>query len=204
MKYPEFYKEVETITLSDSLSNLLGAFESGEIEFSYLDIVKSAGHSCPTVAGAYLSVVKALGFLYPEALPTRGGIKVEFRDSEASGVTGVIANVVENITGATVLRGFKGLGGNHARHSLMCFDAPIQGEIRFTRLDTGAAVETVYNPHSIEPHPQQMLLMQKIMQNWASEEEKAEFAKHWQNRVKAILVDNFSNPDILQLSEPKG
>ncbi len=52
MIYPEFFRKIETIKLQDGLSDLLGTFENGLIEFSYLDIVKASGHSCPTIAGA--------------------------------------------------------------------------------------------------------------------------------------------------------
>ena len=64
MNYPDFYNQIPTIKLQDELSNFLAAFEDGLIELSYLDIVKSAGHSCPTVLGAYLMTFKALNFLY--------------------------------------------------------------------------------------------------------------------------------------------
>ncbi|HIP30419.1 MAG TPA: hypothetical protein EYG93_00230, partial [Sulfurospirillum arcachonense] len=60
MIYPKFYDEVETIKITDELSDVLGAFEDGNIEFSYLDVVKSAGHSCPTVAGAFLMLKEGL------------------------------------------------------------------------------------------------------------------------------------------------
>ncbi len=49
MNYPKFFDDIEPIRLRDELSNFLGTFEDGVIEFSYLDVVKSAGHSCPTV-----------------------------------------------------------------------------------------------------------------------------------------------------------
>ena len=188
MKYPNFYNDVKTIKLKDSLSELLGAFENGIIEFTYLDIVKSAGHSCATVAGAYLTTLKSLQYLYPDSLPARGEIKVEFQDDENSGVTGVIANVIENITGATTNRGFKGIGGNFARHSLMEFNAKIEGQIKFTRTDTGQSVEAVYNP-VVPPHERQQILMQKIMMQQANLSDKTEFANIWQNRVKEILID---------------
>jgi len=45
MNYPEFFNTIETIKLKDPLSNLLGTFENGLVEFSYLDVVKNAGHS---------------------------------------------------------------------------------------------------------------------------------------------------------------
>ena len=60
MNYPEFYDKVEKIVIQDELSDVLGAFEDGVIEFSYLDVVKSAGHSCPTVAGAFLMLKEGL------------------------------------------------------------------------------------------------------------------------------------------------
>jgi len=53
MTYPPFYDAVETITLYDPLAELLGSFEKGQIRFKYTQIVKAAGHSCPTVGGAY-------------------------------------------------------------------------------------------------------------------------------------------------------
>ncbi len=43
----------------------------------YLDVVKSAGHSCPTVAGAYLATREALKRLYGDELPERGAIRVD-------------------------------------------------------------------------------------------------------------------------------
>ena len=58
MSYPSFFDEIESIKVKDPLSNVLGAFEMGEYEFGYVDVVKSAGHSCPTVAGAYLMTNK--------------------------------------------------------------------------------------------------------------------------------------------------
>ena len=60
MNYPNFFKTIEVIKVKDPLSKILGVFENGEYEFSYLDVVKSAGHSCPTVAGAYIITLKAL------------------------------------------------------------------------------------------------------------------------------------------------
>ena len=78
MNYPQFFKTIETIKVQDPLSQVLGAFSDGEYEFSYLDVVKSAGHSCPTVAGAYLITLEALKALYKDQRAIRGDIKVEF------------------------------------------------------------------------------------------------------------------------------
>jgi hypothetical protein len=54
MKTPSFFDEVVQIEMIDPLANVLGTFENGKVTFNYLDIVKAAGHSCPTVSGAYL------------------------------------------------------------------------------------------------------------------------------------------------------
>ena len=80
MTYPQFFDKIPTIKLKDDLALFLGAFDDGIIEFSYLDIVKSAGHSCPTILGAYLMTLKGLEALYENELPKRGEILVEFKE----------------------------------------------------------------------------------------------------------------------------
>ncbi|WP_434658597.1 hypothetical protein [Sulfurimonas sp. NW9] len=49
MNYPQFFDTVQSIPLKDPLAQVLGAFENGEYEITYLEVVKAAGHSCPTV-----------------------------------------------------------------------------------------------------------------------------------------------------------
>ena len=191
MNYPKFYDEVEVIKVKDELSNVLNTFQNGEYEFGYLDVVKSAGHSCPTVAGAYVVALQALKALYPDEVPVRGDIKVEFKESLEDGVAGVIGNVISQITGATDKSGFKGLGGVFARHSLMFFDADINSSARFTRVDTGKSVDVFYNPSSITPDPKMQPLMQKVMQKSATKDEFEEFGRLWQDRVERIC----KNPD---------
>ncbi len=187
MNYPDFFNKIETIKLQDPLSAFLGTFENGIVEFRYLDVVKSAGHSCPTVAGAYLCTLKGLQALYKDELPQRGNIKVEFSESQTDGVAGVIASVITNITGATTDFGFKGIGGNFNRTDLMFFSQNIKSSVKFTRLDTNKSVEVNYNPNTIPPLPEQQSLMQKIMQGVATSEEKEAFGKAWQDRVKRIF-----------------
>ena len=100
MMHPEFYDEAPTLRVFDPLSAFLGAVEDGIVEYTYLDAVKLAGHSCPTVAGAYLMTLKALRRLYGEALPVRGEIEVHCRGRADEGTTGVVANVAALLTGA--------------------------------------------------------------------------------------------------------
>ena len=191
MNYPNFFNDVPSIKLQDPLSNFLGTFENGEVEFTYLDIVKSAGHSCPTVAGAYLVTLTALEALYANETPKRGAIVIEMKDDVAEGVTGVISNVMMQITGATEISGFKGINGNFARNNLMSFNAEIESSVKFTRLDTNASVEVNYDPSSVAGDPKQQELMGKIMKEVAAPEEKKEFGQLWQDRVKRI----FENAD---------
>ena len=187
MSYPKFYDAVESIKVSDPLSNVLGAFEAGEYEFNYIDVVKSAGHSCPTVSGAYIITQAALNALYPNERAVRGNIKVEFKEAMEEGVSGVIANVVSQITGATDKSGFKGLAGKFARHSLMSFNSNIEASGRFTRVDSGKSIDVTYNPSSIMPNPAMQPLMQKMMQGAASSDELKEFGRLWQDRVQRIF-----------------
>ncbi len=191
MKYPDFFSTIETITLQDELSDFLGIFENGVMHFSYLDIVKSAGHSCPTVAGAYLMAQAGLKALYKDELPKRGEIFVAFKEDCNDGVAGVIANVFTQITGATEQFGFKGIGGNYVRHDLMKFNADITSDVKLQRLDTGETVEVVYNPSSVSINPLQPKLMEKILKQTATQDDKVLFGKIWQERVREI----FKNKD---------
>ena len=187
MQYPTFFDDVEKIILKDDLSDFLGTFEDGIIEFSYPEIVKSAGHSCPTIAGAYLMTLKGLKALYGSEIPSRGGIRVEFRDDPNDGVAGVIANTITNITGATETSGFKGIGGSFVRHSLMKFEVPIDSSVRFTRIDTGASVDVFYHPERIPGDPLIQELMPKVLYNSASADERIQFGSLWQDRVREII-----------------
>lgn len=189
MGYPKFFDSVESIKVVDPLSNVLGAFEDGVYEFTFLEVVKAAGHSCPTVAGAYLITLEGLKALYPDSRAVRGEIKVEFKDPMEEGVAGVISNVVTQITGATEKSGFKGLGGRFARHSLMKFNANINSSIRLTRADNGKSVDVYYDPSSIGGSPKMQTLMQKMMGGMASRDEAKEFGVLWQDRVERIMAN---------------
>ena len=200
MNYPTFFDEVRSIALVDPLAAFLGAAEGGLIEYTYRDAVKLAGHSCPTVAGAYLATLKSLERLYPDATPERGAIKVSFREHNTSGVTGVMANVAALITGAAQDGGFKGIGGKFDRRNLLFFNAAIGGEMRFERTDSGAAAVAAYRPERVPPAPAMKELMPLIMAGAAGDEEKKEFARLWQERVKRILIDHADDPELVVLS----
>jgi len=198
MTYPDFFDTIPAIELSDPLSAVLGTFVKGDVDISYLDVVKGAGHSCPTVGGAYLMTYHALKALFPEGRANRGGISVKLADDLEEGTTGVVANVISYITGATDKSGFKGLAGNFARHSLMAYNQDVQN-IRFTRVDTGESVDVIYDPSGIPPSPEQGPLIQAILQGQASDEQKQKFGQLWQDRVKRILVDNFESDTVIKI-----
>ena len=187
MTYPKFFDNIETIKLQDDLSDFLGAFEEGILEFTYLDVVKTAGHSCPTVLGAYLMTKEALKALYKDEIPKRGEIKVEFKERSTEGVAGVIASVITNITGACKDTGFKGIAGKHDRNYLLKFESDIgTASARFTRVDTNESINVVYDPSSFPAETTMRELMQKSLQGVATTEEKKDFAKLSQNRVETI------------------
>ena len=188
MQYPEFFDKVPSIPLQDPLSDFLGAFKEGKLEITYLECVKLAGHSCPTVAGAYLMALKGLQALYPDTLPQRGAIEVAMREDETEGVTGVICNVISFIAGASGKNGFKGIQGNFSRDNLIRYNVPMQGEVRLTNLATEESVELSYNPSMVPGDPMMKQLMGKTLQGLASPEEKEMFGALWQKRVETILL----------------
>ncbi|PLC49758.1 hypothetical protein CR159_10710 [Pollutimonas subterranea] len=196
MSHPHFFQTAVSLTMYDPLAELLGAADNGLIEYTYTDIVKLAGHSCPTVAGAYLMTVKALKHLYGDDHPQRGDINVEFRDDQLHHVTGVMANVVGFITGATTDSGFKGLAGKYDRRNLMSFNAPIGGEIQFQRRDTGTKVAVDFNASVVPAEPGLMPMLQKILAGEARPDENRQFANDWQERVGTILA-NADHPDLI-------
>ena len=188
MQYPHFYTQIPPIKLYDPLSEFLGAFEDGQLNISYLDCVKLAGHSCPTVAGAYLMAKEGLNALYADSLPKRGSVKIEMKENIEEGVTGVVCNVISFILGAGDISGFKGIQGNFPRDNLVFFAADIPTEVKLTRLDTGESVNLSYNPSTIKPNENMMPLMGKCLKGLASAEEQETFGKLWQERVEKILL----------------
>lgn len=197
MRYPAFFDQVRTIVLYDPLAEFLGAAADGRIEYRYLDAVKLAGHSCPTVAGAYLMTLKALDALYPGTTPERGAVRVHVRGEMEAGVSGVIANVVGLITGATQQNGFKGIGGRFDRRNLLFFDAGIDTELQFERIDSGAAVSVAYRADLVPGSARLKSLIGKLGTEGLSAVEQREFGDEWQVRVRRILLDEADNPALV-------
>jgi hypothetical protein len=201
MNHPAFFDQAPTITVHDGLAEFLGACDDGLITYRYVDAVKLAGHSCPTVAGAYLMTRRALQLLYPEQTPERGGVQVRFSAPVDEGVAGVIGSVVSLITGAAGLGGFKGIGRNFRRQNLMYYGCAIEGEVRFERIDNGVGVQLAMNMNRVEPDPRTGELLRKFLAGVATPDEMRDFAALWQQRVKRILLDHADDPELIVLSE---
>ncbi|WP_435101408.1 hypothetical protein [Arhodomonas sp. AD133] len=204
MHFPDFFDEAPTVRVRDPLAQLLGASVDGVMEYRYADAVRLTGHSCPTVAGAFLTGRAALTALYPDTLPERGGVAVQMPAPENDGTTGVIAQVLTLLTGAAADGGFKGLGGRFARNGLLDFaeDPKIgEGVVRFERLDTGTAVAVGFNAHTVPMDVAQQQRLMAVIQGDADTEELVVFAGAWQDRVCRLLLEHADDPETVRVTE---
>lgn len=196
MPIPAFFDDVCRIRLHDPLAAFLGAGD-GVIDYGYADAVRLAGHSCPTVAGAYLMTLRALEALYPDALPQRGAVRVLVPEGEDEGVAGVMGAVAGLLTGAAGRGGFKGLAGRFGRNGLLRYGEAVAGDLGFQRTDTGARVTASFDASMVPPEPRMRSLMQSILMGEDDAESVAAFGALWQDRVRRILVDHGDDPRLV-------
>ncbi|HQS65646.1 MAG TPA: hypothetical protein PLM93_00480 [Sulfuricurvum sp.] len=185
---PTFFNDVTPIIMRDRLAEVLGAVDKGMIEYTYTDVVKLAGHACPTVAGAYLMLEKGLNALYGDDTPIRGEIKVFVKGTLGEGVVGVISNVASMITGATTIGGFHGLGGHFDRRDLLFFVADMKADMVLERVDTGARAELSYDPSFVAADERMGELLVRIASGSADSDDRELFGTLWQDRVRRILI----------------
>lgn len=202
MTFPDFFANAPVVRLHDPLAKLLGSTTDGIMDYRYADAVRLAGHSCPTVAGAFLSARAALKALYPDTLPERGGVSVHMPSSESEGTTGVVAQVLTLITGAAAQGGFKGIGNRFARNGLLSFAT--QGvehddAVRFERVDTGAAVIVKFDFNRVPADESQHERMRAIVHSRETPEQQEEFARLWQERVRRILLEHADDPALIRV-----
>jgi len=192
LNYPKFYDKVESFVLKDELSSFLGATEDGIIEINYLDCVKLAGHSCPTVAGSYILTKVAISKLFSNT-PTRSSVIVSFKDAKDSGVTGVIGSVIGYILGCNDEGGFSGIGGKFNRKNLLTYNNKNQQSmVKFTNIYTKESIELNLDTSEVPANPKMKELMQKSLKAEATQDEMLKFQQMWQNRVEYMLL----NPQI--------
>ena len=200
-RFPAFFDQVPRLVVRDPLAEFLGAAEGGVLEYGYADAVRLAGHSCPTVASAYALAHHALTRLFAGELPVRGMVQVSFQHPLDEGVTGVIAAVVGLLTGSAQDGGFKGIGGQFVRRNLQAFGVHHQPlALRFTRSDTGAAVDAAAELSRVPPHPEMPELMRHCMRGEADAAQSRRFGELWQQRVARILLEHWDDPDVFHLS----
>ena len=200
MTFPSFFSEVAPIVVHDRLAAFLGTAAAGVIEFRYADVVKLAGHSCPTVAGAYLMTRRALAALYPDELPERGEIVVEFREAQDIDSTGVTASVIGMLTGAASSSGFKGIAGHFVRHSLLSFDElDLPGEVAFRRRDTGQRICATFCPQQVPADDRLEPILRNLLAGRHDPVAAEVFATLWQDRVRRMLIDHADDPRLVRL-----
>lgn len=149
---------------------------------------------------AWLMTTRALRALYGSEIPERGAIRVEFGESQRSGVAGVIASIAGLLTGAAGSGGFKGLAGRFSRRDLLQFDVPDAGELRFARVDGARAVSCSLDLSPVPGDPRMGELLPYVLQGAASKEQAALFAALWQERVRRILIDHHDDPALVRFS----
>ncbi|HYD64908.1 hypothetical protein [Azospirillum sp.] len=200
MTFPAFFDAAPRLSVIDPLSAFLGASDGGTIAYGYADAVKLAGHSCPTVAGAYLMTVRGLQALYGAEPPVRGNVAVAFRDPETAGVTGVMGRVAALLTGAAGEDGFKGIGGRFDRRGLLRFAVPMEGDMALQRQDTGTGVQMRFNA-ALVPSPAEIRdLLPAVLHGHGDADDALRFQALWQDRVKRLLVDHADDPALITVT----
>jgi hypothetical protein len=190
VNFPDFYEQAPVVRTRDPFAAVLGAAQDGRLDYHYLDAVRLAGHSCPTVAGAFLIGRAALATLYPGEPAERGNIAVHMPAPEDDGVTGVMAQVLTLLTGAAGGNGFQGMRGRFRRKGLLSFAQQREGKaIIFTRLDTRASVAVTLDVSLIPADPAQGERLMAILQDSADAAQQTAFADAWQERVRRLLLE---------------
>jgi hypothetical protein len=201
MCFPDFYAVAPVIHTRDGLAELLGAADDGLMDYHYVDAVKLCGHSCPTVASAWLAAHAALTALFPDGPAERGGVTVHMPAPYDAGTTGVMAQVLTLATGAAAENGFHGLGGSHRRRGLLSHagEPDPDGTIRVGRIDNDVSVAVTVDPSSVPAAPEMSGLFARIRNGIADVDERAEFGRLWQDRVRRLLTEHFDDPAVVRV-----
>ncbi len=196
--FREFFKEVKPIRFREPLAETLGAVKAGAVlDYSFIDVVKMAGHACPTVSAAYLCCQTALEKLYGAEIPVRGEIEVTVYGEPDEGVYGVMSQVFTFLTGAATSTGFRGLGHRFKRRDLLQFRPekidPQAMCFEFRRRDNGTSVLVRFYPQRV-PFPAEKAgqlekLLQPVIWEAADEEEKRQFQELWLEKVERMLLN---------------
>lgn len=146
-----------------------------DFTISLLDVVRFAGHACPSMIGAFLISQRAVKELFPETNTCiRGQVAIELPTPIDQGPSGPISNVFSMIFGAWERSGFGGLQGRFVRRNLLKYDsrAVPKGTYRFHNLQTGKHVDIAYDPSKAEV---------------AADPAATPFQKIWRLKIRTIL-----------------
>ncbi|MGH8796910.1 MAG: hypothetical protein ACREXI_07635 [Caldimonas sp.] len=182
--------------MHDPLAEALGCAEGGLLEYGYAVAVRLTGHSCPTVAAAYWLTWRALAELYTGSAPERGRIKVEFRDDVRTGSNGIVADVVQMLTGAGGSTGFKGIRGRYARVGLLRFAPGLPLTLRFTRLDDGTSIDAAADLDLQPSDPELAPLLARCARGSLDPLSMRRLGGLWQARVRHLLLDLAYDPAV--------
>ena len=198
----------EPIAVRDPFLEFLGLVPAGEpITITFAELVKAAGHVCPTVAGAYLILRYGLKALYGSEPAVRGAVRVTAYGGAADFGYGPIAQLVNLVIGAAPDTGFGGLArGRFRRRDLFLFkrDDIRHNEFDFERLDTGRRVRVIYDP-SVIPSPSELAAaIGPALADGASVDAIARFRRLWLQRVEDILAAGYRVVNVSEAVEASG
>jgi len=188
--------DIDPIRIRDPVAEALAVLDPGDpFVVTYEELVKVAGHSCPTASGAYRIAQLGLDALYPDDLPVRSEVEVLAPGPRDDATYGVMGRLISYVTGAAQEDGFGGLGGGYGdRQNLLRFDAfeadSADPTFRFRRTDTDETVEVTYHVGDVPDGGPALGNIQQIIEGTASEEDRELFADVWHGRVQSVLADD--------------
>ncbi|WP_411967830.1 hypothetical protein [Haloferax sp. YSSS75] len=188
--------DADPIYIRDPVAEALCVLEPGEpFVVTYEDVVKAAGHSCPTAAGAFRIAQVGLDTLYDDERPVRSDVEVVAAGPEDDPTYGVTTRLLSYITGAAGVDGFGGLGGGYGgRKNLLTYDGfdaeSADPTFRLRRTDTGETVEVRYHVGGIPGGGPALGNLQSILEGMATDDERAAFGESWHRRVQSVLSDD--------------
>lgn len=195
--FKDMLNQVEPIRFKEPFAETLGAFKKKDavVEYTFIDVVKLAGHVCPATAGTYLFCREALKKLYPDEIPIRGEITISVYGEPHEGVYGVVSQILSFLTGAAPATGFKGLGNKFKRMDLLKFKPKKTDStalcFEFGRLDSDKTVFVEFSPEKIpfalDKAKRLGQLMGKVIGEFAEEDEIKEFQDLWLEKVQDMI-----------------
>lgn len=186
--------DVDPIRIRDPVAEALAVLEPEQpFVITYEDVVKAAGHSCPTAAGGFRIAQLGLAALYPDSAPVRSDIEVHAGGPKEDPSYGVLARLISYVTGAAEEDGFGGLAGGYGdrRNSLYFGDSDgPEPTFVFVRTDTDEAVRVTYHVSEVPDAGEAVEYLPKLVQGTATTEERDAFREAWHDRVRTVLADD--------------